>query len=352
MDPSDRNLSPAQAASRLGVSIKALRLYEQEGLIAPGRTRAGWRAYGRTEMARADEIVSLRALGLSLKQVSRILAGDAGGLDVALAAHEERLQAQARRIAESLHRIGRLRSDIAAGQAPAPGEIARAIVADGRPGVAFDLPWPWGGESFELADIKPLTYLTGPLGSGKTRLAVRLAETLPDAGFLGLDRLADKGAGAKARLDRDPALKARVDRALARLAADGAASSDALIALLAALEADAPACLVVDMVEQGLDRATQEALAAYLRLGSHGKRRLILMTRSSSILDLDTVGEGEAILYCPANHSPPIRVAPRPGSHGHEAVATCLASPEVRARTAGVLAWRPPEDAMTGAEGS
>jgi hypothetical protein len=42
----------------------------------------------------------------------------------------------------------------------------------------------------------------------------------------------------------------------------------------------------------------------------------------------------------PANHSPPICVAPFPGAPGYEAVVTCLAAPEVRARTAGVVAWR------------
>jgi hypothetical protein len=65
------------------------------------------------------------------------------------------------------------------------------------------------------------------------------------------------------------------------------------------------------------------------------------MTRSTAILDLAEVGSNETILYCPANHSPPIQVAPTPGSPGYEAVATCLASPEVRARTAGVTAQRP-----------
>jgi hypothetical protein len=49
----------------------------------------------------------------------------------------------------------------------------------------------------------------------------------------------------------------------------------------------------------------------------------------------------EAIIFCPANHSPPMRVAPYPGAPGYEAVASCLASPEVRARTEGVIAWRP-----------
>jgi hypothetical protein len=25
--------------------------------------------------------------------------------------------------------------------------------------VAFDLPWPWGGERFELRDVRPLNYI-------------------------------------------------------------------------------------------------------------------------------------------------------------------------------------------------
>ena len=53
------------------------------------------------------------------------------------------------------------------------------------------------------------------------------------------------------------------------------------------------------------------------------------------------VGPDETIILCPANHSPPTQVAPFPGAPGYEAVATCLASPEVRARTEGVIAWRP-----------
>ncbi len=63
-------LNPSEAAQRLGVSTKALRLYEQHGLISPRRTAAGWRAYGPDEMARVAEIVTLRALGLGLSQIA------------------------------------------------------------------------------------------------------------------------------------------------------------------------------------------------------------------------------------------------------------------------------------------
>lgn len=95
------------------------------------------------------------------------------------------------------------------------------------------------------------------------------------------------------------------------------------------------------MIEQGLDKASQKAVIAHLRRRGPGDRPLFLLTRSSAILDLAAVGTDEAIILCPANHSPPTYVAPYPGAPGYEAVATCLASPEVRARTDGIIAWRP-----------
>jgi DNA-binding transcriptional MerR regulator len=335
-------LNPSEAARRLGVSTKALRLYEQRGLVEPARTATGWRVYGPNDMARADEIVALRTLGLSLAQVARVLAGDPQGLEPALAVHQATLEGRLRQVADTVEKVRGLRANLARGQAPAAGEVARLL--EGEPSVAFDLPWPWGGERFELRGIRPLNYITGPLGCGKTRLALRLAEALPGAAFIGLERSADGGAAARSRLDADLSLKGRVDQVLAWLGGDGATMSDALLVLLVELEADGAGALVVDMVEQGLDEPTQEALIAHLRRRGPGARPLFLMTRSCAILDLSAVGAGEAIILCPANHSPPICVAPYPGAPGYEAVATCLASVDVRARTEGMIAWRPHSD--------
>jgi DNA-binding transcriptional MerR regulator len=334
-------LSPSEAAKRLGVSAKALRLYEQRGLLAPIRTAAGWRAYGPDEVERAAEIAALRALGFSLTQVARVLKGDPQGLGSALAAHQVTLEGRIRELAGTVDKIRGLRNDLARGQTPTAGELARLLAPNVELSVAFDLPWPWGGERFELRDIRSLNYIIGPLFSGKTRLAQRLADALPNAAFLGLDRLADGGAAARARLDADPALRSRVDQTLTWLVEDGAAMSDALMALIAGLQSESPAILVVDMIEQRLDQATQEALIAHLRRRGPDRRPLFLLTRSSAILDLAAVGPDETIILCPANHSPPTRVASYPGTPGYEAVATCLASPEVRARTEGVIAWRP-----------
>ena len=341
MSSSAQFLSPSEAARRLGISAKALRLYEQRGLIAPGRTAAGWRAYGPDEMARGAEIAALRELGLSLSQVGHVLDGNSESLEPALAAHQAALEGRVHQLVDAVDKVRRLRADLTSGRAPAPSELARLLRPAASFSVAFDLPWPWGGERFELQDIRALNYIVGPLGSGKTRLAQRIAETLPGAAFLALDRLADGGAAARAHLDRDPGLNSRVDQTLAWLVEDGATISEALVCLLTGLEMEGPTVLVIDMLEQGLDKATQDSLMAWLRRRGSGSRPLFFLTRSGSILDLDAVGDDESIILCPANHSPPTIVRPYPGFPGFEAVATCLASPEVRARTEGVIAWRP-----------
>lgn len=127
MSASAAFLSASEAAGQLGVSTKALRLYEQHGLVTPARSAAGWRAYGPDQMARANEIVALRQLGLSLAQVARVLGGDPQGLEPALAAHQATLEDRIRQIACAIERVRELRGDLAQGKAPAAGELARLL---------------------------------------------------------------------------------------------------------------------------------------------------------------------------------------------------------------------------------
>lgn len=334
-------LSPSEAAQRLGVSVKALRLYEERGLVSPGRTPAGWRAYGPDDLARAAEVVGLRALGFSLAQVARVLRGVADGLEPALANHQARLEADLGQLALRLDRVRDLRQELARGEVPAAKDLARLAHAPPEPMATFDLPWPWGGEPFAVRDVRALNYIVGPLGSGKTRLARTLAEHLPDAVFLGLERIDDQADAARAALDADAALRDRARATLAWLAEDGASASDALLALVVGLEQHAANILVIDMIEQGLDEPAQHAVMAHLRKRGPDAPPLFLMTRSSAILDLAAITSREIAIFCPANHTVPLTVRLEPGAPGYEALATCLGPQEIRARTEGMIAWIP-----------
>lgn len=253
MSRSSPYLNPAEAARQLGVSAKALRLYEERGLLRPARSAAGWRAYGGEAMERARDIAALRRLGLSLADVGRVLAGDAAVLDQALAAHQLAVEAQLGSLAATLSLLRDLRARLASGEVPGPDEVARAVVDASAISVGFDLPWPWGGERFELNRLAPVSFIVGSLGSGKTRLARLLAEQVPGAEFAGLERSADM-AGLPA------AVGAEAQWLVAELLEDGATPSDALQALAAVLVRSRSHVMVIDLIEQGLDAATQDAV--------------------------------------------------------------------------------------------
>ena len=62
-------LTAAECASRTGLTVRALRVYENYGLIKPGRSAAGWRRYGAQELLKLNEIGLLKVLGLTLSQI-------------------------------------------------------------------------------------------------------------------------------------------------------------------------------------------------------------------------------------------------------------------------------------------
>lgn len=108
-------LTAAQCARSTGVTVKALRLYEQAGLIQPRRTEKNWRLYGANEMARLTEVLALKRLGLSLQHISRLMAGQTTDLDRLLAIQSIALRERQQRLQQSLAMIDTLRAKTAAG---------------------------------------------------------------------------------------------------------------------------------------------------------------------------------------------------------------------------------------------
>jgi DNA-binding transcriptional MerR regulator len=112
----DQYLGPSEAARRLGVSVKALRVYEQRGLVTPLRSQADWRAYGPEEMARLHQILALKALGLPLARIGELLKGRASTLESVLAIQEQALKDEGKRLEHALALIRAARSRLAAGK--------------------------------------------------------------------------------------------------------------------------------------------------------------------------------------------------------------------------------------------
>jgi len=67
-------MSAAECARRTGLTVRALRVYERAGLIKPHRGANGWRSYGPEELRRLNHIITLKSLGLSLRQIRGVLS--------------------------------------------------------------------------------------------------------------------------------------------------------------------------------------------------------------------------------------------------------------------------------------
>ena len=112
-----RWLSTAEAAQALGLTPKALRLYERKGLVRPQRTAAGWRAYGPEALARLHQVVALKGLGLSLTRIGELLQGRLADLDAVLALQERALHARKAEAERGLRLLRAARARLEAGEA-------------------------------------------------------------------------------------------------------------------------------------------------------------------------------------------------------------------------------------------
>jgi DNA-binding transcriptional MerR regulator len=124
MSAPERHYSPAEVSRLLGVSPKALRLYESRGLVSAVRTANGWRAYGHAEIERLHLILALKALRLPLARIGELLAGGRIGLSQVLAVHERALAEESARAGRALSLVRAARSRLDRGESLSVDDIA------------------------------------------------------------------------------------------------------------------------------------------------------------------------------------------------------------------------------------
>ena len=103
-------------AALTGVTVKALLHYDRLGLLRPPRTASGHRIYADRDRQRLDQIVALKFLGIPLKQIRSVLAGQALPLCEALRAQREALTADRDRLDHAILAIRSVEAAIAGGR--------------------------------------------------------------------------------------------------------------------------------------------------------------------------------------------------------------------------------------------
>lgn len=96
-------------SGRTGVSVRALRYYEEKGVLTPDRTPSGYRIFTESDVQRVIHTQTLLAAGIGTELIADILScmsGDSLLLDDC----RERLQVERQRLTDELHEVESARS--------------------------------------------------------------------------------------------------------------------------------------------------------------------------------------------------------------------------------------------------
>jgi DNA-binding transcriptional MerR regulator len=117
-------------ARHSGVTVRTLHHYEAIGLLrACGRTAAGHRRYAEAELARLQQIRSLRYLGLPLSRIRQVIDGTPETALAVITGHMERLREQAALQRQLLVHLEALRTRLIRGETASMNELISALEA-------------------------------------------------------------------------------------------------------------------------------------------------------------------------------------------------------------------------------
>lgn len=91
----------SEVARRTGLSVRALRFYEQRGIVQPLRSKGGRRVYGPSELARLNAAVALKRAGFSLADIATMLADRSIDLGPLIAGQLDAVEAEAAELAKA-----------------------------------------------------------------------------------------------------------------------------------------------------------------------------------------------------------------------------------------------------------
>lgn len=106
-----------EVAETAGVSVRTLRHYDELGLLTPAaRSAKGYRLYGDAELARLQQILIHRALGMPLESIRRVLDDPDFDRPAALRRQRQELAARVRRSERMIATIDRTLASLERGE--------------------------------------------------------------------------------------------------------------------------------------------------------------------------------------------------------------------------------------------
>jgi MerR family transcriptional regulator, thiopeptide resistance regulator len=114
-------------AGLAGVTVKALHHYDRLGLLKPRRTDSGYRIYVERDLARLEQIVALKFLGLPLKQIKVLLDRDTLQLPEALRIQRIVLEEKRRLLDRAIGAVVKAERIIQSGK-PAGAAVLKEII--------------------------------------------------------------------------------------------------------------------------------------------------------------------------------------------------------------------------------
>jgi DNA-binding transcriptional MerR regulator len=148
----------SEFAALTGVTVRALHHYDRTGLLKPsGRTASGYRLYGAKDLARLQQIVTLKFIGLPLKQIKEILDRDSFELSTALRLQREILGEKRRRLEMAIGAIEQAERLIRADGAPDWESFAKIIEV-----MNMQNEWEWVKKYYTEEQLQELAQRATP----------------------------------------------------------------------------------------------------------------------------------------------------------------------------------------------
>lgn len=186
----------ADTARRLGLTVRALRVYERHGLVTPGRNGADWRVYGPEEFARLHQVLALKRLGLPLRQIAALLKGGTHDLDRILALQEAELKARKSHLDRALGLVRAARAKLAKGETLPTDDLVEltkeTAMSEFKPGPEFEALFAKHVPADRVKDLHPGQWTA----EDQARVGAEWAALIAEA-----ERLKDGDPGSAEALD-------------------------------------------------------------------------------------------------------------------------------------------------------